>query len=194
MILSIFKKDNIDLAIIDEFYNTNELQEVNKEIKDLYKFKQEASLTNAATDNNKTNKIKTGSGVLLYDYYTDPRQSPIIVYNQKVFTNSYLDKLIEYNINYKHIRKSNLDSILLNYYDNNQYYDSHEDRTLYTVLVLLNIGKFKGGGVYFKEIDKEIEFKENRAIIFPGCVTHKAMPIQGDGTRVSVAHFISYKN
>jgi hypothetical protein len=193
MIVNILKKDNLDLVVIDDFYNPDELVEVNKEIKELYKFRKHASLTATAKNDDNT-YLKTGKGLWLYDMYYDRQDSSILTYNQKLFKDSYLDKLIQYNINYKHINKSNFDNILLNYYDNAEQYDHHEDITIYTVLILLNIGSFKGGGVYFKDVDEEIEFKENRAIIFPGCATHKGMPIQGDGTRVSIAQFIRYKD
>ena len=193
MIVNILKKENLDLVVIDDFYNLNELIEVNKEIKELYKFRKDASLTATAKDNN-NNYLKTGKGLWLYDLYYDKQESPILNYNQKLFKDSYLDKLIQYNINYKHIKKCNFDNVLLNYYNNTEQYNHHEDTTIYTILILLNIGNFKGGGVYFKDVDEEIEFKENRAIIFPGCATHKATPIQGDGTRVSIAQFIGYKN
>ena len=194
MIVNILKKDNLDLIVIDDFYNSNELVEVNKEIKELYKFRKDASFTGAAKNNNNNNYLKTGKGVWLYDMYYDRQDSPILTYNQKLFKDSYLDKLIQYNINYKHIKLSTADNILLNYYNNTEHYDHHEDSTLYTILILLNIGPFQGGGVYFKDVNEEIEFKKNRAIIFPGCATHKAMPIQGDGTRVSIAHFIGYND
>jgi hypothetical protein len=193
MIVNILKKDNLDLVVIDDFYNADELLEVNKEIKELYKFRKDASLTATAKNDNNT-YLKTGKGLWLYDMYYDLRDSPILTYNQKLFKDRYLDKLIQYNVNYKHINKCNFDNILLNYYNDTEQYDHHEDTTIYTILILLNIGNFKGGGVYFKDVDEEIEFKENRAIIFPGCATHKAAPIQGDGTRVSIAQFIGYNN
>ena len=199
MIVNIIKKDNLDLIVIDDFYNTDELIEVNKEIKELYKFRKDASLTSSAKDvnnnnNNNNTYLKTGKGLWLYNLYYDTKDSAILTYNQKIFKDSYLDKLIKYNINYKHIKLSTFDNILLNYYNGTEQYDHHKDTTLYTILILLNIGAFQGGGVYFKDVDEEIEFKENRAIIFPGCASHKAMPILGKGIRVSVAHFINYNN
>ena len=193
MIVNILKKDNLDLVVIDEFYTSEELEEVNKEIKELYKFRKNPSLTGSAADKKSITNIKTGTGLFIYELYYDIKDSPIAKYNQKIFKGNYLDKLIKYNVNYKHIKNSTMDAILLNYYNNEEQYDHHEDSNLYTVLILLKINDFKGGGVYFKDVEEEVEFKENRAIIFPGCATHKAMPIQGDGTRVSIAQFISYK-
>lgn len=194
MIVNILKKDNLDLVVIDEFYNADELIEVHKEIKDLYKFRKNPSETGSAMLIGTNKYKKDGTGLFLYPLYYDPKDSPILNYNQKIFKDEYLDKLIKYNINYKHIKKSNYDDVLLNYYSDTQSYDNHEDTSLYTVLILSKIGDFTGGGVYFKDVDEEILFKDNRAIIFPGCATHKAMPIQGDGIRVSIAHFIGYTN
>jgi hypothetical protein len=193
MIVNIIKKDNLDLVVIDEFYSADELNNVHKEITELYKFRKHPSKTMTAMDSNNNYK-KDGTGLFLYPLYYDPKDSPILNYNQKIFKDEYLDKIIKYDINYKHIKKSQYDDVLLNYYNDTQSYDNHEDSNVYTILILSKIGDFTGGGVYFKDIDEEIPFKDNRAIIFPGCATHKAMPIQGEGIRVSIAHFIGYKD
>jgi hypothetical protein len=39
MIINILKKDNLELVQIDEFYTKSELKQVNKEVKELYKFR-----------------------------------------------------------------------------------------------------------------------------------------------------------
>ena len=40
--------------------------------------------------------------------------------------------------------------------------------------------KFKGGDIYFEELDKKIEFKNNRMVMFPGWALHQVSPVVMD--------------
>ena len=193
MIINILKKDNLELVQIDEFYTKSELKQVNKEVKELYKFRKSSESTKSATDDN-NNLKKSGTGIFLYGLYNDQaKESPIIRYNKKIFTHKYLQYLISTNINYRHIQNCNRDDILLNYYTKTQEYKAHYDTAIYTIIIMVKIGDFTGGELVFDDIGKQIDFKENRAIIFPGCATHQAKPIYGDGIRATIAQFINYK-
>lgn len=192
MKLSFIKKPNMNVAVIDNFYTPDELQSVIKETKEIYKFRQNPDRTGSATDEQSKFK-KTGSGVFLYGLYYDWQESAILKYNRKIFDNQFLDPLIKCDLHYKHIQQSTLDDALVNYYSSNEEYKAHCDVSYYTILILLRHGEFKGGDIEFEELEEIVPFKENRAVIFPGCLTHRALPSYGTGTRVSIAHFISYR-
>lgn len=53
------------LAILDNFYNPDELPDVIKETKEIYKFRQNPDRTGSARDEQSKIK-KTGSGIFLY--------------------------------------------------------------------------------------------------------------------------------
>jgi len=190
MKLSFVEKPNLDLVILDDFYTPEELQHVKNEVVSIHKYRKPPGKTGDAMNGN--NSQKTGTGVFLYELYYDASESLIVQYNKKIFTDKYLDELIARSVHYKHIKKSTVDTILVNYYNNNEVYNQHTDLSVFTVIVLLGIGEFSGGDMYFQDIDHQVDFKENRAIIFPGCASHATTPIQGDGTRVSIAQFINY--
>jgi hypothetical protein len=190
MKLSIIEKPNLDLVVIDDFYTPEELHDVKNELVSIYKFRKRPGQTGDAM--NGFEHQKTGTGVFLHELYYDANESSIVNYNQKIFTHQYLDELIDRSVHYKHIRNSTVDTVLVNYYNDNEMYNQHTDLSLFTVIILLGLGDFSGGGMYFKDIDQEIDFKENRAIIFPGCAIHQSRPVQGNGTRVSIAQFINY--
>ena len=91
---------------------------------------------------------------------------------------------------------SNKDFCLVNYYVPGQEYRAHEDSCQLTAVTLLGFGEFTGGGFAFPDQGVEIEFKQSRTIIFPSCVNHASMPLEGgqDACRVSIAQFIDSIN
>ena len=193
MILNILKKNNLELIQIDEFYTKSELTKVNKEVKELYKFRKGDEIGTLKAANDGTKSLKSGTGIDVYDLYgKQANQSHIILYSKKIFNPKLLESLISNNINYRHILNSSSDTLLLNYYSEAQEYKSHFDYSTFTIIVMLKIGNFTGGELFFKDIDEQIDFKENRAVILPGCAYHEAKPIYGNGIRATVAHFIRY--
>tara|TARA_R110000868_G_scaffold239090_1_gene493543 strand:+ start:54 stop:638 length:585 start_codon:yes stop_codon:yes gene_type:complete len=193
MILNILKKDNLELIQIDEFYTKSELKKVNKEVKELYKFRKSSERTKSAIDDN-NKALKSGTGIDVYDLYgMQANESHILRCSKKIFHHKCLEYLISNNVNYRHILHCNKDNLLLNYYTQTQEYKSHFDYSTFTIIVMLKIGNFTGGDLFFKDNDVQIDFKENRAVIFPGCAYHEAKPIYGDGIRATVAHFINHK-
>ena len=190
MKLSIIEKPNLDLIVLDNFYTPEELQQVKSEVISIHKFRKQPGETGDALEGSQSKK--TGTGVFLHQLYYDANESSIVSYNKKVFTEQYLEEIIKRSVHYKHIRNSTSDTILVNYYNHNEVYETHTDISLFTVIVLLGIGEFSGGDIYFEDINHQVDFKENRAIIFPGCASHATTPVQGSGTRVSIAQFINY--
>lgn len=184
------------IHIEDNFFTENELKEVKEEVKLLYRFRKRPDQTGTATHKQNSNDFKkTGQGVFLYDLYYDPNDSPSLKYYDKIFKDVFTDKLIKEHILFKHIKQSTRNSVLLNYYGNHEEYKPHTDDTCYTALVMLKIGDIQGGDLEFPELKQIVEFKENRLIIFPGCIDHYAHPTICDDNsyRVTLANFINYQ-
>lgn len=196
MIVNHKKYDNLDLVVIDEFYTSEELEEVREEVKEIMIHRMDGRNTGSAVSSETGKLLKTGKGLWLDDLYANNRNSSAILrYGMKIFTNELLDGLINKSVFYRSIKESTKDTTLLNFYEDGEEYGQHLDHSLFTVITLLQIGSTKKGGLYFKDIDTEFKLKDNSTIIFPGCAYHQALPVECDpgSYRISIAHFINYE-
>ena len=135
-------------------------------------------------------------GLFLDDYYNEDRnKSNILKLNRKIFSEDILNESLKLNAYFNHIKQCNSDSTLVNYYMNGTNYSSHLDGSCLTCVTFFSLGNFKGGNFCFTDYDIEIEFKENRTVIFPGCIKHEAKPIiaEDDNYRISIAQFLNYR-
>jgi len=170
-----------------------ELHEVIQETKELKSFSLEASETRTAFDKNGSNK--TGKGLFLDTFYTENRSaSPILKYSRKFFDPQLTKYAEKFDSFFGFIRQSNYDSTLLNYYTFGQEYRPHRDSARISTVIFLREGNFKGGNFAFPEQNHIVKAVHNRAVIFPSCVLHAAFPINGEGTRISIATFIERRN
>ena len=185
---------NLSFLLIDNFFTPQELPAVEQEIKDLKRFLAGAYTTNTAVDENKLPK-KTGTGVFLDELYGENREaSAILQANRKIFSPEFAQVSEKFDAVFGFIKESNHDNTLLNSYVSGQEYKAHKDLTNISVVTFLRQGGFTGGGFKFPSQDIEIEAVHNRAVVFPSCVLHQAMPVYGDGARVSIAQFINRSN
>jgi Rps23 Pro-64 3,4-dihydroxylase Tpa1-like proline 4-hydroxylase len=193
MKLSCHRVKNLSYILIDEFFDTNELVDIVQEIKDLKRFSLPASKTYTVAD--QKGFRKTGEGLFLDELYAQNRSaSGILTYNRKIFTPELTDYAEQFDSFFGFIRESNYDSCLLNYYTSGQEYRPHKDESRISIVTFLKQGNFTGGEFIFSDQDHVIEPIHNRAVIFPSCAMHGALPIEGQGTRISIAQFIDFKN
>lgn len=192
MKLSCHRVKNLSYILIDEFFGEDELVGVVQEVKDLKRFSLSASKTQTAGDCKGLKK--TGKGLFLNELYARNRSaSGILTYNRKIFAPELADYAEQFDSFFGFIRQSNYDSCLLNYYTSGQEYKPHIDESRISVVTFLKQGDFTGGEFVFPDQDHVVEPVHNRAVIFPGCVTHGAMPVVGEGERISIAQFIDFK-
>ena len=186
--------ENLSVLLIDNFFTSQELQEVQKEIKDLNRFLSGAETTSTAVDENKKYK-KTGTGVFLDPLYHKNREaSAILQANRKLFSEEFVSVAENFDSIFGFIRESNQDTTLLNSYVEGQEYKAHVDTNRVSAVTFLRDGDFTGGGFRFPSQDIEIKTLHNRTVVFPSCVLHQALPVCGNGTRVSIAQFIDRIN
>lgn len=193
MIINKIKKENFEYILIDNFYNQFEFNDIKKEINYFLNFKQSPEITDAAFDNNGNYK-KKGEGVWIDDYFVNNRdKSAILNLNRKIFDIEIYNEAIKLNLYFKHLKECNKDTTLVNYYSNSNFYEYHIDQSILTAITMFKIGNFEGGN--FMINNDEIEFKENRTIIFSGNIPHKANPIicEHNNYRVTMAQFLLYQ-
>ena len=184
---------NLSYVTIENFFNAQELKKVLNEVTELKKFCVKENKTFSAREIDNT-ILKTGEGVFLdKHYYENRNSSPILQANRKIFSKEIVHHLENFDVLFKEVIESNEDNTLLNYYSSGQEYKPHIDSARISVITFLRLGEFSGGGFLFPEQQHVVEPLHNMAIIFPSVALHAALPIQGEGTRVSIAQFITRK-
>jgi len=77
-------------------------------------------------------------------------------------------------------KKTNNNTTMLTYYENEDYYKEHFDISYFTSLVWFfkNPKNFDGGELNFPEINTTINLKNNRMLFFPSYYFHQVKPIK----------------
>jgi hypothetical protein len=194
MILNSHKKDALDYIVIDNLYTASELVAIKKELNGLVQHLQPVEITKSA--NNKNKKYTKDCLSLWLDsfYVWDRTKSNILNFSKKIFSKEVVLFSTKVNAFFGHIEKCDADFTLLNMYKSGEKYLAHTDRAMISVITLFELGKVLEGGLKFTDYDEHIAFKDNRAIIFPGCVRHETTPIKlkNDSYRVSLVQFLNY--
>ena len=186
-------KNNCPVAIIDNFYSSEELQDIKQELVSLYEISKLNIFKNtgAAKDDNGDVKQKSNSLFLDDLFATDRNLSKILIANRKLFSCTQLQEvLLQKSLFYTHIYNSNKDTTLINFYSPDDFYKEHKDATCFTALTFFTLHPFEGGDFLFTEHGIRIQPLENRVVIFPGFMYHKAEEVKS-GVRVSMAQFIN---
>ena len=194
MEIQLKNKGKLDYIIIDNYYLDAELELIKQEIIELLKYRDEPSGIASATNVDGSYKRK-GTGIFIQELYKDYLNSSCIYrLSRKLFSKEIYEKVEPFNVIYKHIRFNNKEGVLVSYYEDGDKYDAHEDTTTITAISFHKIGNVSGGSLVFPEFEEIIEFKENRMVLFPGCVEHKVEEVKAPpgSYRVAISHFLGY--
>jgi len=195
MLISFFETiNNCPIAVVDNFYDVKELEQINNELYLLYGVGKLNIFNNSYVAKNKEDEVyqKSISFFLDVAYNNNRDASNILKINRKLFLNEELkESLLNKNLFFKHIFTDNCDSTLLNFYRVGDYYKAHKDFCCFTAITFFKLEDFLGGNLVFPEYDVAIEAVENRMVIFPGFMLHTAEEVKC-GVRVSMAQFVSY--
>jgi len=197
MILNSHKKDALEYIVIDNLYTASELIAIKKELNELIPHLQPVEIIKSAYDGDSKNKKYTKDCLSLWldnFYVWDRSKSNILNFARKIFSKKVTSFSVKVNAFFGHIEKCNTDFTLLNMYKSDEKYLAHTDSAMISVITLFELGKVLEGGLKFTDYDEHISFKDNRAIIFPGCVKHETEPIklENDSYRVSLVQFLNY--
>jgi len=194
MKVSVEKIKGLSYVLADDFFSTENVERIKKELSDIRRFAQGPSSTNTALDENGA-AMKRGSGVFLDDLYGAKRShSDILSCTAAIFNQDFVGALAEHDASFKHLRYSTRDLTLVNYYTDGDYYLPHHDTFCLTAVWFFALGDVSGGEFVFPEYGVELTCVDNRMVLFSGCVEHGAKPVvTNGGCRISIAKFISYK-
>jgi hypothetical protein len=186
-------------AVIEDFYNEEELKLIWRELEFLTYKMQIPERTGTAVDAESRKLLKKAKGIFLNQVFSNPNMSDIYGVSTKITSTNLIEKLTSKNPIYRSIESCSM-STLINYYENSEYYKSHKDISVFTAITYFfkEPKKFDGGNLILSDFNIEIEIKNNMLVIFPGCYMHEVPEIkmndkdlkQGLG-RYSIAHFLS---
>lgn len=196
----ISKTHPFEHIVIKNLYDPIEYSSIMRETEFLFSKLGSPDKTNAAQNDDGTRR-KSGKGLFLDDIYADRNVSDILTIGRKPFLNYEVNKEISlFSLYYKLWPQTNHDCTLLQYYDNNDYYDSHVDKSLFTMIYTYfkTPKNFFGGDLKFPEFDYYLPIENNQLILFPSIIQHAVTKVQmiNDtymGGRFSISNLISWK-
>lgn len=136
--------------------------------------------TGSATDKN-GNLKKQNKGVFFPKIYTPEFAffSPISVQiNKAVETLRNRDYTALSQM--RHLKHVSGYNILLSAYKNGDYYTSHQDVAVLSLLFWFGKEKFTGGDLIFTDFNHTVPFKSNRVILFPSYYNHEVTETKSD--------------
>jgi Rps23 Pro-64 3,4-dihydroxylase Tpa1-like proline 4-hydroxylase len=184
------KKDGLDYITISDVFSEEIHQAIQKEAKELYKFRKSKEKTKTAS--HKGMLLKEGTGVFLNELYYDSNDSAICTNLKEVVTSSVWENVNKIHCSFNHINCFRRASILLNWYQNGDYYKPHDDDSKLTCIYYTSLGEYSGGELKFVDYDETIKTKNNSVVIFSGCVKHEVLPVKADieSFRISINLFM----
>lgn len=205
--MHIYSIEKLDIIIIENVFNQNEQNLIWIELdnylqKNIFRGPEE---TGSATNPDGSLKKKNSSMFLDALYTQNGRLvSSILQITEKKLLSFETKKMLQEKNNiFGMLKAANSHTTLLNYYENSDYYDFHDDSSAFSILTYIfkEPKKFSGGDMIFKQKEDgeevNIKIKNNMSIFFPSFYQHKVIPIdmkkehQGKNFgRFSIAQFI----
>ena len=185
-------------VVIDNWYTKKELKRVYKEL-DFYTTKEKLITQHGNV------AVKDGRDqadcyrVPLDSYYSQSgrKLSDIISLMEKMRQTTFHDYITKTCGIYNGFKNTSIDSSMIAYYEDTQYYEPHTDTCKYSILIWINKEpkKFTGGDLILPDLKTKIECKNNRLVLFPGMMFHEVTEVKmkgkyklGDG-RYCIVHF-----
>lgn len=176
--------EGIDAVVIDDFYSTEQMVDIWKELTWLTKpsiMQDQSTLSSAQLEG----VIQTSKrGIFLEEAFVNWKHSALIsnlIYNMS--EKEFQDKIFELNPLYKILYGCNFRTHLLSYYENSDYYKPHTDSAVFTILSYFTKEpkNFSGGEIILTSTNGErhatVEVKNNRVVIIASCTKHSVNPI-----------------
>lgn len=179
----IYFTEPVTFCIVKNFYSTDELEIIWKELENLSSRFRGPEITGTAR-NILGHPQKDNKGIFL------SQENPITILNRKVFEKEFIHDLTKLNWFFRYLKCLNRDYTLVSYYEDSGYYKSHIDEAIITVIHYLwkEPKTFKGGELFFG--DFEVPIENNCLLIFPSITFHEVKPLTGYG-RYAITQFIT---
>lgn len=169
-------KQPFEYIIIDDTYTDEELKLIFLEL-DFFTLSGKlmgAEHTGTAKDF-EGRDLKSNKGLFLDDAFSNRDFSNILNLNRKI----YEATSNEPSVILKQLHRSNNDSTLVSYYENNSHYKAHDDLSYLTSLTYLykQPKKFQGGELVLVDYGLVFEPWFNRTYIIPSVVRHEVTKV-----------------
>ena len=187
----------LEYVVIDDFYDDRELALIWREINFLSSKLLGPENTNSAQDEH-GRYLKKNSGIFLDKIYLDRDASDILSLNRKLWSSEVIERVEKISPWWRLLTASNRDCTLLNYYQDDEYYEPHSDHAVITAVTILHSqpSNFSGGDFVFSEYGITVPCRSNSVIIFPSVAKHGVTPVRlidptlENSGRYSLAQFI----
>jgi Rps23 Pro-64 3,4-dihydroxylase Tpa1-like proline 4-hydroxylase len=170
-------------VVFDNWYTHNEEKAVWKEL-DFFSTQPKENIKraeNTIVASNNGVPLSNSYRFYIEEFYKNRILSPILNCRYKQRTKEF-HKIIRDNcMPYaRSFSTSNIDSSMISYYEEKDYYKPHHDTCLWTCLIWMvrEPRLFDGGNFKLNEPDVEIKLKNNRMVFFPSCFLHSVSPIK----------------
>jgi len=192
--------------IVDNTYNEHELDLIWEELNFLCyrdKLESNAKIAGSATRDDGSPK-KNNMCIFLDSAYGNRKFSNILKVNRKFFDDGM--SIIKNHPNWFFSQfVCNRDTSLISYYENSNYYESHHDECIVTILTWFykEPKKFNGGDINLHFEDKTIKIQclNNRSLIIPSMINHSVDEIEmleDDMNkklgRICMSQFLTFQN
>jgi hypothetical protein len=121
-----YRVDNFSYAVIDDYFEPDELLNVHSEIRDLRRLAVPSSYSSIGN-----HFENTGGGFFLDDVYQDRVSSPTLSATRKLFTPEVVYLLKKIDVCFNELVFCNNDRLLVNYYAPGQVYSAHTDLIIF---------------------------------------------------------------
>jgi Rps23 Pro-64 3,4-dihydroxylase Tpa1-like proline 4-hydroxylase len=171
------RKEPFPHAIIEDFYNEEELKLIWKELDYLTspnKMILSGEELGTAKDNFTQVTKSSSYGIMLDEYFSQKKYSDILVVTDKIFNLNLLNQIASLHPLMGHVSHLNDSTTKLKYYEDAEEYKAHIDTSRFTMTnyFFKNPKQFTGGDLYFKDFDYTIEIKNNMVVFFCGAINH----------------------
>lgn len=170
--------------IIKDFFNNEELKEVNSEIDKITNFKGILSnlLANKSGTAKKDGKLLAQRTAFFIEeiFHKNFSKSKIYTHATKPFKEPLVNEISENSTFGVCLRSINFTSLLVSLYKDSDYYLPHPDKSLLTgtCFISRNIDNITGGELYFPDYnDFKILPEFNTFILFPSHTVHGVLPV-----------------
>ena len=142
--------------------------------------------------------LKNNSGIFLNSIYKDLNYSPIFKFCQHIFDGDTVE-YSELSPCNRTALSTNYNSVLVSHYQNNNYYESHFDDAVVSVLYWFcdEPKSFEGGDLIFTDTNEQITFENNTMIMFPSWALHQVtnVSMNSDSSgRYCVSQFLNVQS
>ena len=168
--------------VIDDFLKNDELKNVWLELD----FLTNKSIMlppekyNSARDKLTNVILKKNNVIFLDDIYQNRETSNILTNFRKLYSKEVVDIIEDLPNEFKYFKFVGHDRTFISYYEDSDYYKPHVDQAVLTCLYWCNKSpkSFEGGNLTIGDEQTQIEYKNNRLVIFPSYNIHSVDAIK----------------